>query len=243
MEEINYFMVDEAKTACGGPKKRPEEIRFSWRGNRVTLHLLPGAWFEKVVGKPAARRMLMGKVARYVDSQRKEPGTVWISAGLEQCFPGYRPPVPPPSLAALFWKEQPFREILILWTKESFWQQSGRWRELFLRECFPDLNGLFVVGARPEEGDGFFEELYGQSGLSTCFCPTLPRTDGRKTAVIDLCAGKRPPVERLAPASLYLDLTSDSKKQEFFREKRPDIPYQSVRNYLDTVMKARYNAI
>ena len=64
-----------------------------------------------------------------------------------------------------------------------------------------------------------------------------------KTAVIDLCAGKRPPAERLAPASLYLDLTSDSKKQEFFREKRPDIPYQSVRNYLDTVMKARYNAI
>lgn len=261
MEEINYFMVEEkTESAPAGRGKQPREIGFSWRQRAVTLHLLPAAWFESAAareeggkdGAPSIRdrrkkqvgkKALAGKIARYVDSRRKDPDTVWISSALESYLPAYRPPFPSPSLAACVWKEQPFREILILWAEESFWSEKERWHEAFLEDCFADLNGLFLVGKRQEGEEEFWEELYEESGLSACFTQTLPHTDGRKTAVLDLCVQRRPPLRELAPASLYLDLTSDSEKQRLLREMRPDISYQSVRNYLDTAFKARYNAI
>lgn len=260
MEEINYFMVEE-KADEGSLRrgKQPREIGFFWREREVTLHLLPSSWFEEPEGgkgesegppaprerrrRQARKRELAGKLARYVDSRGKDPDTVWISPGLEPCFPSYRPPLPTPSLAALFWREQPFREILILWAEESFWTKEERWQEAFLDECFRDLNGLFLVGKEPGENGRLWEKLYEESGLSACSARTMPRTDGRKTAVLDLRAQKRPPAEELPPACLYLDLTSDVEKQRLLRKIRPDISYQSVRNYLDTAFKARYNAI
>lgn len=188
-------------------------------------------------------RLLSEKIARYAGVLQAGETPLWAAPELEDFLPGFRQPFPPPSLASFVCKGLPFREILVLLADES--RQSGKdlWQELFLEQCFADLNGLYIVGGKEPEDDGFFERLYEQSGLISCFTDTLPVTDGKKTAVVDLCAARRPPLHRLASASLYLDLSSDREKRRMLAEKRPDISYISVRNYLDTALKARYNAI
>lgn len=116
------------------------------------------------------------------------------------------------------------------------------WLERFLEEIFPNLNGLYLVGAgKMEELDDCLEWIYEQSGLAVCVTQRMPDADGRRTAIVDLRRRARVPVRKIAAGSLYLDLASESEKQRILKEKRTDISYISARNYLDTVFKARYN--
>lgn len=116
------------------------------------------------------------------------------------------------------------------------------WLERFLEEIFPNLNGLYLVGAgKMKELDDCLEWIYEQSGLAVCVTQRMPDADGRRTAIVDLRRRARVPVRKIAAGSLYLDLASESEKQRILKEKRTDISYISARNYLDTVFKARYN--
>ena len=68
--------------------------------------------------------------------------------------------------------------------------------------------------------------------------------NGKEVVVlVELRANARILKEHPEFGSLYVDLTSDVEKRRQIREKRADISYISARNYLDTALKARYNAI
>ncbi len=242
MNAINYLMVDQKKNSgvtAAGRRARPMVERFWWHGRPVCLYLIPAAWTQSKRLPLLIRKM---GLSREEDSNSGE-GMFWTAPELEDCLPGVGQPLPDPSLAAFLLREQPFREILVLLTDEKEEGRKDWWQEDFLRECFGELNGLYLTGVREKERDAsFFDWMYGESGLLACFSDRLPVTDGRKTAVVDLRRKKRPPVRELAFGSLYLDLTSETEKQRLLREKRTDISYISARNYLDTAFKARYNA-
>ena len=120
---------------------------------------------------------------------------------------------------------------------------SRFWQEDFLRLVSTDLNGLYLVGQKEAAWEHFSDWLYGESGLPVCFTNRIPETDGRKTVLVELRANARILKEHPEFGSLYVDLTSDVEKRRQIREKRADISYISARNYLDTALKARYNAI
>ena len=196
------------------------------------------------------RRLLAGKLERYLQSGLLPREGLWVAPELEAFFPKYEQPFPGPGLAAWILHNQPFRQILAVLLDPAKQEREDRlWLERFLELCFSDLNGLYLVNARTAEGgqmpsDGdFFDWLYEQSGLPACFTDRLPETDGRETAVVDLRRRTRPPVREMAFGSLYLDLTSQPYRQRLMGERRPDISCISARNYLDTAFKARYNAI
>lgn len=214
------------------------------------------------------RRLLAGKLDRYLHSGLLPQEGLWVAPELEPFFPKYEQPLPGPELAARILRDQPFRQILAVFLDPGKRAEEDRlWLERFLELGYADLNGLYLVtgrgtddgqtpnggsetaagGAREYETlrpDGaFWEWLYEQSGLSACFTERLPETDGRKTAVVDLRRNARPPVRELAFGSIYLDLTSQPYRLRLMGERRPDISCISARNYLDTAFKERYNAI
>ncbi len=206
---------------------RVQVERFCWRENVVSLCLVPPVWAGT------------HRLADYMRVLEEEGSQLWIAPELEGEFPGYRQPLPEPELGAFLLQQQPFRENLVLLAGEEGW-----WQERFLEDVFRDLNGLYLVGKGYGAGtEHFLEWICEQSGLAACVTDRMPETDGRKTAVVDLCRDSRVPCRKIAPGSLYLDLTSDPEKRRIFRAKRRDISYISARNYLDTAFKARYNAM
>lgn len=237
MDAINYLMVDQKQNNSGtapGRRARPRQQRFWWHERAVCLYLIPQSWTQ-------SRKLPI--FMRKMGFTEEGAGRLWTAPELDGCLSGCAQPLPEPSLASFLLREQPFREILVLLTDEKGVGRKEWWQEDFLRACFENLNGLYLVSAKEKERDAsFFDWMYGESGLLTCFSEHLPVTDGRKTAVVDLRRQKRPPVRQLAFGSLYLDLTSEPEKQRLLKEKRTDISYISARNYLDTAFKARYNA-
>lgn len=218
--------MPEVKKGLLGRQPRAQTERFWWREHAVSLCLVPPAWLGT------------HRLADYVRLLEEEQ-KLWLAPELENYFPGYRQPVPEPELASFLLKQQPFRETLVVLTGEEGW-----WQESFLEDVFSDLNGLYLVGKKQDEGtEHFLEWLCEQSGLAACVTDRMPETDGRKTAVVDLCRDSRMPCRKIAPGSLYLDFTSDPEKCRIFRAKRRDVSYISARNYLDTAFKARYNAM
>lgn len=177
-------------------------------------------------------------------------------AGAGSCLGGLAAAVAGCALAAEILRGQPFRENLVLLAdaEETAGQWSrGRengirpvsrlWQEDFLRLVSADLNGLYLVGQKEAAWEHFSDWLYEESGLPVCFVNRIPETDGRKTVLVELRANARILKEHPEFGSLYVDLTSDVEKRRQIREKRADISYISARNYLDTALKARYNAI
>ena len=176
-------------------------------------------------------------------------------AGAGSCLGGLAY-LPDAALAAEILRGQPFRENLVLladaektagqWSRgrENGTSPVSRfWQEDFLRLVSTDLNGLYLVGQKEAAWEHFSDWLYGESGLPVCFTNRIPETDGRKTVLVELRANARILKEHPEFGSLYVDLTSDVEKRRQIREKRADISYISARNYLDTALKARYNAI
>lgn len=252
MKEIWYLMngkIPEKKAGFITLPAKPQLERFYWQENVVSLCLVPPVW--------AGANRLTDYVRRMGEAAQK----LWIAPELEPYFPGWKQPFPEPELAAFLFLQQPFREnLVILRSKDghcaesendgtggerhwdALWPGNVQWLERFLENCFDDLNGLYLVGGEDTaETEEFLDWIYEQSGLAVCRTNCMPDTDGRRTAVVDLCRSTMAPVRKLAAGSLYLDLTSCMEKQRILKEKRTDISYISARNYLDTAFKARYN--
>lgn len=221
---------------------KPQMERFFWQDNAVRLCLIPPAW--------AGSR----KLTDFIYRMGGEGQELWMAPELEPYFPGWKQPFPEPELAAFILRRQPFRDNLVVLSQRTqkreedgegdLHRQTGWWQERFLEMVFTDLNRLYLVGDGWGSGtESLLDWLYEESGLAACVTDRMPDTDGRKTAVVDLCADSKIPVKKMAPGSLYLDLTSSPEKRRVMRQKRADISYISVRNYLDTAFKARYNVM
>lgn len=228
-------MVDQNRTQRVGRMHFRERVRierFLWHTGVVALHLIPPAWLGG------------SRLNAYAEAVKEKTGSLWIAPELDSYIPGLKLPCPEPELASFLLAEQPFREILVLVTGEQPGLNGEWWRQCFLESCFDRLNGLYLVSGRTlEREEKLFDWMYEQSGLPVCVTSEIPLTEGKKTVVVDCRLKQRPPVRKFAPATLYLDLTSDPEKQRILKQKRTDISYISARNYLDTAFKARYNAI
>ena len=62
-----------------------------------------------------------------------------------------------------------------------------------------------------------------------------------RTACIDAGLSGPLPVRSLPEGTLYLDMTSDAGKERTLYAKRRDVRYVSLRMYLDTYVRKRYN--
>ena len=245
--------------------EKPRLERFFWHGYRVSLYLFPY--------RLAGTKRLLWWLERIANALAEKGTALWIAPELEAVREDWQPPLPDASLAAEILRCQPFRENLVLladaeeaggqwnWGHEngvsrqkagvggSRCLQTGTrpapriWQEDFLRLVSTNLNGLYLVGQRESEWEHFSDWLYEESGLPVCFPKKIPKTDGRKTVLVELRANGRILQEHPEFGSLYVDLTSDAGKKRQIRAKRADISYISARNYLDTALKARYNAI
>ena len=234
MREIAYFMLEprarEAPSICLGSRalrwETPRLERFLWRGYRVSLYLFPC----RLEGTKRLRWWM-----ERIGSALEEQGTaLWLAPELEAAWEDWQPPLPDAAKTAGQWsrgRENGIRPV------------SRLWQEDFLRLVSADLNGLYLVGQKEAAWEHFSDWLYGESGLPVCFVNRIPETDGRKTVLVELRANARILKEHPEFGSLYVDLTSDVEKRRQIREKRADISYISARNYLDTALKARYNAI
>lgn len=214
--------------------------RFVWQERRVELYRIPPSFLKEQGGGIDALlgRRQLERFREQIESGRQ--AQLWTAPELDRIWRGFRQPLPDAFLAAYLWRQQPFRENLVLLQGE----EGQRWQEDFTEEVFGQLNGLYVVGENPPfYMEELAERICGESGLLMSFLPELPETDGRRTAVVELRRNARPPVRRMAPGCLYLDLTSDPAKKRIIAEKRTDISYISASNFLDTAFKARYNAI
>lgn len=236
MKEIRYLMngkIPEKKAGFIALPVKPQLERFCWQENVVSLCLVPPSW--------AGTHRLTDYVRRMCESAE----ALWIAPELEPYFPGWKQPFLEPETAAFLLRQQPFREnVVILIGESDCLMPDIWWLERFLEEIFSDLNGLYLTGTVQGEAlEKCLDWIYEQSGLAACVTQRMPDTDGRCTAVVDLRRGGRVPVRKIAPGSIYLDLTSETEKQRILKEKRTDISYISARNYLDTVCKARYNVI
>ena len=238
MREIAYFMLEtrarEALFSRLGSRalrwETPRLERFLWRGYRVSLYLFPC----RLEGTKRLRWWM-----ERIGSALEEQGTaLWLTPELEAAWEDWQPPLPDAALAAEILRGQ--------WSRgreNGIRPVSRLWQEDFLRLVSADLNGLYLVGQKEAAWEHFSDWLYEESGLPVCFVNRIPETDGRKTVLVELRVNARILKEHPEFGSLYVDLTSDVEKRRQIREKRADISYISARNYLDTALKARYNAI
>lgn len=257
MREIAYFMLEQSNGGSGAPRacahrairwEKPRLERFCWHGYRVSLYLFPY--------RLAGTKRLLWWMERIANALAEQGTALWIAPELEAVREDWQPPLPDASLAAEILQCQPFRENLVLladaeetvgqWSRgrESGVSPASRlWQEDFLRLVSTNLNGLYLVGQREVAWEHFSGWLYEESGLPVCFPKKIPKTDGRKTVLVELRTNGRILQEHPEFGSLYVDLTSDAGKKRQIMAKRADISYISARNYLDTALKARYNAI
>ena len=170
----------------------------------------------------------------------REPGLFWMSC---------------------FYREQPFRENMVILLPAPEPGESGRlplrqerWVEELAGEKSGRLNSLLLVspvfsekaGSVPLMEDGsWFERIYQETGLPSAGAGRLPeyyrnRMPG-STVCIDACRGGTVPFRSLPERTLYLDLTSEAGKERLLYAKRRDVSYVSLRMYLDTYVRKRYN--
>ena len=170
----------------------------------------------------------------------REPGLFWMSR---------------------FYREQPFRENMVILLPAPEPGESGRlplrqerWVEELAGEKSGRLNSLLLVspvfsekaGSVPLMEDGsWFERIYQETGLPSAGAGRLPeyyrnRMPG-STVCIDACRGGTVPFRSLPERTLYLDLTSEAGKERLLYAKRRDVSYVSLRMYLDTYVRKRYN--
>lgn len=162
---------------------------------------------------------------------------------------------------ARFYREQPFRDNLIVLLPdfpeeepERILMRQEEWMREFLGKAYEKLNGLLLVStAIPEsvgslpltEKHAYYEHIYQDTGLPVIGVGRLPDYSRGKASGRTVCvdAGQKGPVpfRSLPEKTIYLDMTSDPEKARLLHAKRGDVCYRSLRMYLDTFVRKRYN--
>ena len=124
--------------------------------------------------------------------------------------------------------------------------------------CRQSLNRLTVITEYPEEYEEIFEEIYRDSGLiaecmqkydsenSVCTPSKSNRNSTKKvTPVFILHVGNshKIPIRQLPGHAVFFDMDLTKKTEREIFVKRPDIPYYGTANFLDTIVKLRYNTL
>ena len=274
MEYLDAYLMEEKKRKFpllpdfGRPK------RFTDADGEVetTFVLLPSRWLKRP-------QKLEKRLIRMI--RRRPPrGLVWYEDGLREklpekflgrfpeAFPGTFPKPAPhaASLPGLFWmarfyREQPFRENLIVLLPELEEEEPERllmrqaaWMQEFLGEDYGRLNGLLLVSsAVPEragslsltENHAYYRHIYQDTGLPVIGAARLPEYFRRKAPERTLCVDARregkAPFRCLPEKTIYLDMASDAGRERLLYAKRRDVCYRSARMYLDTFVRKRYN--
>ena len=239
MAEIEFLLLDQTEGMVSSGTKRKHRgqgrlVRLEekqWHGFEICLHRMPGTWLQHPE-----------HIREYVEKRREKGITLWTDSKLDGILKEEVQPEASPELAAFILKSQPFRQILILSRGQIPWEYSQFWQERFLENCYQDRNGLYLLGGRDADFV-FLEKIYEDSGLAAVVTEQIPEVDGKHCVFVELDKDNRTDYKRLPQGCLYLDMTSNKEKQRWLRLKRTDISYMSVRNFLDTALKARYNAI
>ena len=162
---------------------------------------------------------------------------------------------------ARFYREQPFRENLIVLLPELEEEEPERllmrqaaWMQEFLGEDYGRLNGLLLVSTAVPERAGslsltedyaYYRHIYQDTGLPVIGAGMLPEYFRRKAPERTVCVDARlegkAPFRCLPEKTLYLDMASDVERERLLHAKRRDVCYRSARMYLDTFVRKRYN--
>lgn len=249
MEYLDAYLVKEKKKRCAllPAPDRVEYIPDADDEVEITFILLPARWLKRP-GK------LAEKLSRI--SRRRPPGRqVWYEDRLQMPF-----------LPGLFWmkrfyREQPVRENMIVLLPDLGEEEPERklmrqeqWMQEFLGEDYGELNGLLLVSTALPESSGsipvtesfaYYRHIYQDTGLPVICAGRLPEYFRQKaagqTVCIDARLGGSIPYRSLPEKTLYLDMAPDMEKARLLNAKRKDVCYRSVRMYLDTFVRKRYN--
>ena len=264
MEYLDAYLIEEKKKGLALPPffRRPRRFADNDGEVEISFVLLPSRWLKR----PGR---LKQRIARL---QRRFPprGLVWYEDRLrdalepalsrEQTRMGEQA-LPESFWMARFYREQPFRENLIVLLPgssedgpERLLLRQERWMREFLGEDYGRLNGLLLVSdAIPEsagslsltDGHSYYRHIYQDTGLPVIGAGRLPEYFRKKapgrTICVDAGARREAPVCCLPGETIYLDMTSDAEKERLLYAKRRDVCYRSLRMYLDTFVRKRYN--
>jgi len=261
MAEIDFLLLDQTQEKmplrkAGSLQQKASMVRLEerwWHGFFICLHRVPACWLAEAVndlqdgesstfGNTSAGTL---RLWEYVEKQRKNGVQLWIDRELERLFPDYVQPIPDWPLALFLVRNLPSRPIMILNLEEGAWDLQ--WQQRFLESVCMELRELWMIGRMHKNQQQFtertlFDRIYEESGLVITAAEKIPKTDGRFTILVDISRKSRADCMQLPGGCLYLDLTSEKEKQRRLSIKRTDISYMSARNFLDTALKARYNA-
>ena len=263
MEYLDAYLLKEKKKrpALFPDFERPEQFADTDGEVEITFLLLPSRWLRRP-------KRLTKRLARM--TRRYPPrGQVWYEDRLQEALAegaGYAGGTLNAAPWGLFWmarfyREQPFRDNLIVLLpdfpeeeQERILMRQEEWMREFLGKAYEKLNGLLLVSTAIPESAGslplmekhaYYEHIYQDTGLPVIGVGRLPdyfrgKASGR-TVCVD--AGQKGPVpfRSLPEKTIYLDMTSDPEKARLLHAKRGDVWYRSLRMYLDTFVRKRYN--
>lgn len=237
MAEIEFLLLEQKKREPlkkrGKQKHRIYPVRLQeeiWHGFSLRLH-----WMDAECIKCPQR------VYAYVEKQKKNDMQLWTDCALDPILKGGVQPLPSPQLAYFLLKNQPFRQTMIFHRGRVPWEFNRFWQKRFLEQCFGKLNGLYLLGDSDTD-ESFLDSVYNDSGLAAVVTCKIPDLDGTKCVFVEIDSAENTEYRKMPFGCLYLDLTSNREKQRYLAVKRTDISYMSARNFLDTALKARYNA-
>ena len=258
MEYLDAYLLEEKerRPALLPEFGRPGRFADSDGEVEVAFVLLPLRWAK-------SPQKLEKRLVRLF---RRHPpaGMVWYEDRLREKLSETAPFAK--SMPGLFWmarfyREQPFRENLIVLLPEFQEEEPGRllarqtaWLQEFLGEDYGRLNGLLLVtdavswreGSRAlTEAHAYYRHIYRDTGLPVIGAAGLPEyfrgKPPERTACVDARAEGEAPFRFLPPETLYLDMASDVERERLLYAKRRDVCYRSARMYLDTFVRKRYN--
>lgn len=219
------YVVDGGEIP-GWKSGRRAETRVS-EGEEISFrfHLIPAAWMAHGDSLPQ-------KVEQYLHRM----GIAEAYGG--EGFSFLKTPKADPALAGLLWRECGSREqaLLLLPEEEALTEE-------LLKGNYEDLNGLYVLGGDTERTEQMLEAIYEETGLAGVCLQEWTALPERRTVIVDLRKSGDLPWRLLPRQSIYADMDGSAIRERILRVKRPDISLCSVRNYLDTQGKGRYNAI
>lgn len=123
--------------------------------------------------------------------------------------------------------------------REIEWDESENVEMTFMSGIYSTYNYVTIVTRRKEAWETFVDTAYEEYGLSVrCTADSGNLTFREKaTLVVDLCRSGRDCCRAFPKSSVYMDLREDRDKMHQISVKCREIPYISLRNTLDTMLK------